>query len=157
MSTVSTPTVLAIITTTLLRSGRKKAWYYRLRFPREQGWRVRIVPAIPSLLEHGAVFGEKFGWERVNYFQPGKPSRRMGEDQREWGWSKPPFFERMGEEHKATRERVTLFDLTSFGKIEISGAGALKLNETCRQQPGQACWASSIPNSSTRKVAFNLT
>jgi 4-methylaminobutanoate oxidase (formaldehyde-forming) len=51
----------------------------------------------------------------------------MGEDQREFGWNKPPFFERMGVEHKSTRERVTLFDLTSFGKIEISGAGALKL------------------------------
>jgi 4-methylaminobutanoate oxidase (formaldehyde-forming) len=30
-------------------------------------------------------------------------------------------------EHQATRERVTLFDLTSFGKIEVSGPGALPL------------------------------
>ena len=33
----------------------------------------------------------------------------------------------MAEEHCATRERVALFDLTSFGKIEVSGLGALKL------------------------------
>jgi 4-methylaminobutanoate oxidase (formaldehyde-forming) len=78
-------------------------------------------------LELGAVFGEKFGWERVNFFEPGKPSRRMGEDQRQWGWSKPPFFERLCEEHTATRERVTLFDLTSFGKVEVTGKGALPL------------------------------
>jgi 4-methylaminobutanoate oxidase (formaldehyde-forming) len=51
----------------------------------------------------------------------------MGEDQRQWGWAKPPFFERLCEEHKATRERVTLFDLTSFGKIELRGKGALPL------------------------------
>ena len=75
----------------------------------------------------GAVFGEKFGWERVNYFQPGEAWRRAGVDQREWGWNRPPYFERVGQEHQATRERVTLFDLSSFGKIEVSGPGALAL------------------------------
>jgi len=105
-------------------------YYYRLRFPHDEhewGRPHRVSPVHYRLLELGAVFGEKFGWERVNYFQPGKPSRRMGEDQRQFGWSKPPFFERVGEEHKATRERVTLFDLTSFGKIEVKGKGALPL------------------------------
>ena len=87
----------------------------------------RIVSArcIIRLQEMGAVFGEKFGWERVNYFEPGKPWRRAGADQREWGWNRPPYFDRVGQEHQATRERVTLFDLTSFGKIEVSGPGAL--------------------------------
>ena len=105
-------------------------YYYRLRFPHDEhewGRPHRVSPVHYRLLELGAVFGEKFGWERVNYFEPGKPSRRMGEDQRQFGWNKPPFFERVGEEHKATRERVTLFDLTSFGKIEVRGKGALPL------------------------------
>jgi glycine cleavage system aminomethyltransferase T len=112
------------------RTKESVKYYYRLRFPHDEHELARphrVSPLHYRLLERGAVFGEKFGWERVNYFQPGKPSRRMGEDQRGWGWSKPPFFERTGEEHKATRERVALFDLTSFGKIEVSGAGALKL------------------------------
>ncbi|HQX01442.1 MAG TPA: FAD-dependent oxidoreductase, partial [Anaerolineales bacterium] len=112
------------------RTKESVKYYYRLRFPHDEHENARphrVSPVHYRLLEHGAVFGEKFGWERVNYFQPGKPSRRMGEDQRQWGWSKPPFFERMGEEHKATRERVTLFDLTSFGKIEVKGKGALPL------------------------------
>jgi 4-methylaminobutanoate oxidase (formaldehyde-forming) len=77
--------------------------------------------------ELGAVFGEKFGWERVLYFQPGKPWRRAGADQKEWGWDKPPYFERVGKEHKAAREHAALFDLTSFGKIEVTGRDALKL------------------------------
>ena len=105
-------------------------YYYRLKFPHDEPeWARphRVSPVHHRLLELGAVFGEKFGWERVNYFEPGKPSRRMGEDQRQWGWSKPPFFDRLCEEHIATRERVTLFDLTSFGKIEVSGPGALSL------------------------------
>jgi 4-methylaminobutanoate oxidase (formaldehyde-forming) len=51
----------------------------------------------------------------------------MGADQRKWGWNKPPYFELVREEHVAARERVALFDLSSFGKIELSGPGALPL------------------------------
>lgn len=105
-------------------------YYYRLRFPHDEHERARphrVSPLHYRLLENGAVFGEKFGWERVNYFQPGKESRRMGEDHRAWGWAKPPYFERMRQEHTATRERVALYDLTSFGKIEVKGPGSLPL------------------------------
>jgi glycine cleavage system T protein len=105
-------------------------YYYRLRFPNDENeWARphRISPVHHRLQELGAVFGEKFGWERVNYFEPGKPWKRAGADQRQWGWNCPPYFERVGMEHQATRERVALFDLTSFGKIEISGQGALSL------------------------------
>ena len=105
-------------------------YYYRLRFPNDENeWARphRISPVHYRLQELGAVFGEKFGWERVNFFEPGKPWRRAGAEQREWGWKRPPYFERVGKEHQATRERVTLFDLTSFGKIEVSGPGALPL------------------------------
>ena len=105
-------------------------YYYRLRFPNDENHRARphrISPVHYRLQEMGAVFGEKFGWERVNFFEPGKAWRRAGADQREWGWKRPPYFERVGKEHIATRERVTLFDLTSFGKIEVNGPGALPL------------------------------
>ena len=105
-------------------------YYYRLRFPNDENeWARphRVSPVHYRLQEMGAVFGEKFGWERVNYIDPGKPWRRAGADQREWGWKRPPYFERVGQEHQATRERVALFDLTSFGKIEVSGPGAMKL------------------------------
>lgn len=105
-------------------------YYYRLRFPNDENeWArpFRVSPVYSRCQEMGAVFGEKFGWERVNFFQPGKPWRRAGADQREWGWARPPYFERVGQEHQATRERVTLYDLTSFGKIEVTGPGALVL------------------------------
>ncbi|MBK7316168.1 FAD-dependent oxidoreductase [Candidatus Villigracilis affinis] len=105
-------------------------YYYRLKFPHDEHEHARpyrVSPVHYRLMENGAVFGEKFGWERVNYFDPGNEWRRMGEDQRQWGWTKPPFFERMRQEHIATRERVTLYDLTSFGKIEVKGKGTLPL------------------------------
>ncbi|HTO99923.1 MAG TPA: FAD-dependent oxidoreductase [Anaerolineales bacterium] len=105
-------------------------YYYRLRFPNDEnewGRPHRVSPVHSRTQELGAVYGEKFGWERVNFYEPGKPFRRAGADQREWGWNKPPYFDRVGQEHRATRERVCLFDFTSFGKIEVSGPGALPL------------------------------
>jgi glycine cleavage system T protein len=105
-------------------------YYYRLKFPNDENeWaRPCRTSALHSRMQElGAVFGEKYGWERVNFIQPGSPWRRAGADQRQWGWTKPPYFERVGQEHKATRERVSLFDLSSFGKIEVSGPGALAL------------------------------
>jgi 4-methylaminobutanoate oxidase (formaldehyde-forming) len=112
------------------RTRESVKYYYRLRFPNDENeWARphRLSPVHYRLQEMGAVFGEKFGWERVNHFEPGKPFRRAGADQRQWGWNKPPYFERVGVEHQAARERVELFDLTSFGKIEVSGRGALVL------------------------------
>jgi 4-methylaminobutanoate oxidase (formaldehyde-forming) len=105
-------------------------YYYRLRFPDDEYETARPhrISAVHSQLQDmGAVFGQKFGWERVLYFRPGKSWRMAGEDQRKWGWGKPPYFERIEQEHIATRERVCLFDLSSFGKIDLKGAGALTL------------------------------
>lgn len=112
------------------RTRESVKYYYAIRFPNDENeWARphRVSPVYHRTQELGAVFGEKFGWERVLYFQPGKPWRRAGADQKEWGWAKPPYFDRVGGEHQATRERATLFDLTSFGKIEVTGSDALKL------------------------------
>jgi 4-methylaminobutanoate oxidase (formaldehyde-forming) len=105
-------------------------YYYRLKFPHDENeWArpFRTSPVHYRLQELGAVFGEKYGWERVNYFEPGKLWRMAGTDQRKWGWTKPTFFERLRVEHEATRERVALYDLTSFGKVDVSGPGATAL------------------------------
>jgi 4-methylaminobutanoate oxidase (formaldehyde-forming) len=105
-------------------------YYYRLRFPNDEyEWaRPNRLSALHTRLQDmGAVFGEKFGWERVLYLQPGKQWRMAGEDQRQWGWEKPPYFERQREEHEAARQKVCLFDLSSFGKIDVKGPGALQL------------------------------
>jgi len=105
-------------------------YYYRLRFPHDEyEWTRphRVSPVYFQALERGAVLGEKYGWERVNYYEPGKPGRLAGEDQRKWGWKRPPFFERLRQEHEATRERACLYDLSSFGKIDLRGPGALPL------------------------------
>jgi len=104
--------------------------YYRLRFPYDSdvAGRPRRLSALHRRLEEaGAAFGTKAGWERADLHNPGQPARRGGRLPRERGWSRPNWFDRVGEEHRAVRERVGLIDLTSFGKVEVSGRGALAL------------------------------
>ena len=107
-------------------------YYYLLRYPfdHDEWGRPRRVSALHSRLQDlGCVFGVKNGWERSDYFEPGKPWRMAGADQRKFGWSKPPWFERVDAEHATFRERVGIIDMSSFGKIEVSGPGALALLE----------------------------
>jgi len=113
-------------------------YYYRLRYPldsAELGRGRRSSPLQVRLQELGAVFGAKNGWERADHFEPRARWRRSGADQRAFGWTRPPWFERVGAEHAAFRERVGIIDMTSFGKLELSGPGALALlNRVCDSQ-----------------------
>jgi len=107
-------------------------YYYRLRYPydvSEAGRPKRLSPLHERLARLGAVFGTKNGWERADYFVPGEPSRRAGEDQRAFGWARPPWHDRVAVEHAAMRERLGIIDMTSFGKLEVSGPDALPVLE----------------------------
>ena len=103
-------------------------YYYYLRYPLDSDeWgRPKRTSALHTRMQDlGAVFGVKHGWERPDYFQPGKPWRRAGADQRGFGFTRPPYFDRLAEEHRAFRERVGIIDMSSFGKIELTGPDAL--------------------------------
>jgi 4-methylaminobutanoate oxidase (formaldehyde-forming) len=108
-------------------------YYYLLRYPFDQdewGRPKRLSPLHSRMQDLGAVFGTKNGWERPDYFRPGEAWRRAGADQRSFGFARPPWFDRLEVEHRAVRERVGLLDMSSFGKIEVVGPGALALLET---------------------------
>jgi 4-methylaminobutanoate oxidase (formaldehyde-forming) len=101
-------------------------YYYAPRFPcdeNEWGRPYRTSPLLDRLLALGAVFGERAGWERAHYFVPGRPGGRQGADARTWG--RPSYWEHVAREHRAVRERVGLLDMTSFGKLDVTGPGAL--------------------------------
>ena len=101
-------------------------YYYAPQFPcdeNEWGRPLRTSPLLERLLAEGAVFGERGGWERAHYFVPGRPGRRQGADERTW--ERPSYWEHVAREHRAVRERVGLLDMTSFGKLDVTGPGAL--------------------------------
>ena len=105
-------------------------YYYFLRYPydADEWGRPKRTSALHTRLQDmGAVFGAKHGWERPEHFEPGRPWRRAGADQRRFGWARPPWFDLLAEEHRAFRERVGIIDMSSFGKIDVSGAGAQRL------------------------------
>jgi 4-methylaminobutanoate oxidase (formaldehyde-forming) len=110
---------------TLARTLEVYSTYYDVKYPgheRQSGRPLRLSPAYESLRELGAVFGEKSGWERANWFEPNIAAG--DESLRPRGWAGRLWSPAIGAEHRACRERAAIFDETSFAKIEVSGHGA---------------------------------
>ena len=104
--------------------------YYDIRYPnheREAGRPLRVSTANGWHAEHGASFGEKSGWERVNWYESN--AERGDESLRPRGWAGMHWSPAIGAEHLATRESAALFDESSFAKMEISGPGAAEFVE----------------------------
>jgi glycine cleavage system aminomethyltransferase T/glycine/D-amino acid oxidase-like deaminating enzyme len=81
---------------------------------------LRKVPLFDRLAEAGACFGEAAGWERANWFAPPGVEAVY-----HYSYGRQNWFEAAGEEHRAARENVALFDLSSFAKFRLDGPGAL--------------------------------
>ena len=113
---------------TLKRTREVYETYYDIRYPgqeREAGRPLRVSSAYEWHREHGAVFGEKSGWERVNWYESN--AERGDEALRPRGWAGRYWSPAIGAEHLATREAAGLFDESSFSKIEVAGPGAADL------------------------------
>lgn len=98
------------------------AKHYTIAWPEEQPYSARGTrrsPLYDRLRAHGACFGWKMGWERPNWYAP--PGM---EPKDEYSFERPNWFEAVGREHQATRERVALFDSTSFSKFLLLGQDA---------------------------------
>ena len=109
---------------------------------------LRRSPLYDALATKGAVFGSKMGWERANFFVPavtavktgaqsldprlrgddGKERANDGKERADGGvdytWSKPRWLAQSGAEHRACREGVALFDMSSFSKLVVKGRDA---------------------------------
>ena len=104
--------------------------YYDIRYPnheRQAGRPLRLTSANSWHAEHGAAFGEKSGWERVNWYESNAAAG--DESLRPRGWAGQHWSPAIGAEHRATREAVAIFDESSFAKMEIEGPGAAALLE----------------------------
>jgi 4-methylaminobutanoate oxidase (formaldehyde-forming) len=99
--------------------------YYDIRYPnheRSAGRPLRVSAVNAWHREHGAAFGEKSGWERVNWYDSNAAAG--DESLRPRGWAGQHWSAAIGAEHRATRESVAIFDESSFAKLEIAGPGA---------------------------------
>jgi 4-methylaminobutanoate oxidase (formaldehyde-forming) len=104
--------------------------YYDIRYPgheRQAGRPLRTSSAHAWHQEHRAAFGEKSGWERVNWYETNAAAGDEGLRPR--GWAGMHWSPAIGAEARATRESAALFDESSFAKLEVSGPGAAALLE----------------------------
>jgi glycine cleavage system T protein len=80
---------------------------------------ARTSPFHDRLAARGACFAEAAGWERPGWFAPARAAPEY-----DYTYGRATWFEHWAGEHRAVRERVGLFDLSSFGKFLVQGRDA---------------------------------
>ena len=80
---------------------------------------AKTSPVYDRLKHLGAVFGQRYGWERANWFAP-----KGVEAKDDWSFRRTNWFEHVGNECRSLRERVGVIDLTPFTKHLVEGPGA---------------------------------
>lgn len=99
------------------------AKHYTMAWPfeeHESGRPSRVSPLYERLKSAGAVFGEKLGWERPNWFATAGERRHDV-----YSYGRQNWFEAVRREHSACREAAVLIDQTSFAKFTVGGLGAV--------------------------------
>ena len=93
--------------------------HYAISFPGREWMSARDLRRTPlheRFVAAGAHFGPRFGWERPLWFgAEGPPSL---------GFGRPAWFDQVGREVAAAHEAVALFDLSTYGKIRVTGPDA---------------------------------
>jgi dimethylglycine dehydrogenase len=95
---------------------------YAIVYPqddRRPGRPARTSPLYDRFRAAGAVFGARNGWERPYWFAPAGTEPRDRPSFRRTNW-----FDAVGREARAVRERAGLLELSSFAKYEVHGPGA---------------------------------
>lgn len=118
--------------------------HYAIHYPGYQ-WttsrNLRKSPLHDYWENHGAHFGQMFGWERPLYFnKSSEPTLTMG---------RPDWFDQVGKEVACAHKDTAVFDLSSFGKIDVTGKDAEGfLNRLCTNNltrpPGHAVYTAIL-------------
>ncbi len=86
---------------------------------RDGGRPVRTFPAYDRQRDAGGVFGLNNGWEVPLWYAVNGTAA-----QDTYGYTRQDWWHTVGEECRAVREQAGLFDVSSFAKHGVSGAGA---------------------------------
>src|SRR4051794_4150000 len=101
---------------------------YDVIHPRQQSEQARGLRRTPFYEREaglGAEFFESAGWERPQWYEAN--AALLGDDgayQPASEWAARHWSPIVAAEHRAVRERVGLFDVSPFTKLEVSGPGA---------------------------------
>jgi 4-methylaminobutanoate oxidase (formaldehyde-forming) len=115
---------------TLIRTDEIYATYYDVKYPgheRQAGRPLKVSPVNARHRDLGAAFGEKSGWERVNWYESNADAG--DESTRPDGWAGMLWSPAIGAEHLACRKSAALFDESSFSKLDVTGPGAAQFLE----------------------------
>src|SRR6202045_3693930 len=80
---------------------------------------AKTSPVYDKIDRMGAVWGQRYGWERANWFAPPGVERKD-----RWSFRRPNYFDHVGNESRRMPEHVGVIDLTPFTKHESTGPGA---------------------------------
>ncbi|MBL96125.1 MAG: 4-methylaminobutanoate oxidase (formaldehyde-forming) [Alphaproteobacteria bacterium MarineAlpha3_Bin5] len=95
---------------------------FTIHYPDEErtaGRPLRTAPCYDRLKSMGAVFGQKFGWERPNWFAP-----EGVEPIDNWSFRRSDWWEHAVNEANNVAGNVGLTDMSAFAKCRVSGPKA---------------------------------
>ena len=107
---------------------------FTIHFPDEERPAARPAktsPVYDKLDRLGAVWGQRYGWERANWFAPPGVERKD-----KWSFRRTNYFQHVGAECLRMRNQVGVIDLTPFTKHIVSGPGAESLARLTGRQQG---------------------
>ena len=96
-----------------------KHWPYKQA---TAGRGVRRSPLHQAFMNAGAVFGAPTGWERPLWY-----AANATEQELRYSFAEQCWWNAAARESEAVRDRVALFELTPFTKIDVTGPDALTL------------------------------
>ncbi len=133
---------------------------FTIHYPDEERGAARPAktsPVYEKLDRMGAVWGQRYGWERANWFAPAGVERRDA-----WSFRRSNYFEHVGNECRLMRGSVGVIDLTPFTKHEVSGPGAeawldsLVANKL-PAKPGRIALSHALTKSGGIRSEFTIT
>jgi 4-methylaminobutanoate oxidase (formaldehyde-forming) len=105
--------------------------HYQMAWPNrepETARDIRKTPLHDHLAAKGAWFGVKNGWERPNWFarpESEGPGTFASKPETEYSFDRQNWFHNHAAEHRATREKVAIFDQSGFSKLTLKGRDAV--------------------------------
>jgi heterotetrameric sarcosine oxidase gamma subunit len=134
--------------------------HYRMPWPNREldsARPFRRSPLYALLQAAGACFGSKMGWERANFFAPSRAEAKI-----EYGWGHQNWHPWVAAEHRACRERVALFDMSSFAKLLVKGPDAYALLDrlvanVVPAEPGRTVYTGMLNERGGYESDFTIT